>query len=913
MREPPVKNTLYWCDSCNIPLIGRTCGCRQEGRAIELLRPYDVRPALSADRERIRDLARERFGDIPLPQIVLLNKAGGLDRNDLVIANGQRFGWLSFDPVAKRYRFDLSAEALPFILPHVTRGIVDLEEVIPAGVLGAHPRIGGKRFEIDGDLPEGTVIVRFRDKYGTAVHQGRFLRVKEINRVTPCTPPDPPWALAIKQNTYHLKNLERNAIRSIRQHMHDRPVANVSFSGGKDSTAVLLLARKAGIQDAFFIDTGIEFPETLEFVSSMGVRVVDKIADFFSASEKAGPPSKDNRWCCKLLKQNPLRMYLSRTGPCVTVQGNRWYESWNRADLELAVQNPLNPMQLNVSPIRHWRALEVFMYLWWQEAPQNPLYDMGIERIGCYPCPAMLESEYHELGRLHPGLAEKWTGFLNRWADQKGLPPEFVSFGLWRWKYLPKKMQALCEEYHLTTRETPDGVTVVASREPGKDTRGAKIPDIPGPVPAVTRPPVPAAPGIPVSEAAGNNVPCDRDGDRGKEDALAERVRGEFSLPGDMVYLDSAGTGLPPGQVLSAILEAEREYRAGAGPAAHRLSAIAGQKYWQAHEKVSSFIGGSRGTLVFSKNVTEAIRIVREGIRAKPGDTVVTSVLEHESGLYHLGRLEQAGVRVKVLPAGDDYVPDIAALGQILSSSEVRLVSMPWVSGVTGSVLPVGEIASLCHDHGALLLVDGTHSMPRRVTNVDNEGADFVCFSGHRMFGPSGIGGLWIRDTGVLEPPSHRIPGKEKTGDMARANHPAYLQYEEGTPNIPGALGLAAATDFLLSSGMANVQRHDMALGLKIIEGLREIPGVTVYAPRAPGTATGIVSFTIGGAAPAEIAQYLDESAGIIAAHGVHGCPLLAEQLGLPEGTVRISTGPYSRGADIDLMFAAVSEIARGL
>ena len=553
------------------------------------------------------------------------------------------------------------------------------------------------------------------------------------------------------------------------------------------------------------------------------------------------------------------------------------------------------------------------MYLLWQEAPLNPLYGMGIERIGCYPCPAMLESEYHELGRLHPGLAEKWIGFLNRWADQKGLPPEFVSFGLWRWKYLPKKMQALCEECHIPTRETPDGVKIVASREPGKDTREANIPDIKRPKPAVSSPSAPAAPGIPASEAAGTDIPCDRNGAWGMEDAFAERVRGEFSLPGDTVYLDSAGTGLPPGQVLSAILEAEREYRAGAGPASHRLSAIAGQKYWQAHEKVSSFIGGSRGTLVFSKNVTEAIRMVCEGICVKPGDTVVTSVLEHESGLYHLGRLEQAGVRVKVLPAGEDYVPDIATLAQVLSSSEVSLVSMPWVSGVTGSVLPVGKIASLCHDHGALLLVDGTHSMPRRVTDVDREGADFVCFSGHGMFGPSGIGGLWIRDTGILEPPPHCIPGKEIPGDTARATRPAYLRYEEGTPNIPGALGLAAATDFLLSSGMANVQRHDIALGVKIIEGLREIPGVRVYAPRVPGTATGIVSFTIGGAAPAEIAQYLDESAGIIAAHGVHGCPLLADQLGLPEGTVRISTGPYSRGADIDLMLAAVSEIARGL
>ncbi len=126
MQEPPVRKILYWCEQCNIPLIGRSCACGSQGFPVPLLEPYDVRPALTADRELITRLVRERFGDCPVPKILLLNKAGGLDRNDLVIANGTRFGWLTFDPVKRRFSFDLSPEAVRFVLPYVTRGILDL-------------------------------------------------------------------------------------------------------------------------------------------------------------------------------------------------------------------------------------------------------------------------------------------------------------------------------------------------------------------------------------------------------------------------------------------------------------------------------------------------------------------------------------------------------------------------------------------------------------------------------------------------------------------------------------------------------------------------------------------------------------------------------------------------------------------
>ena len=340
IHEPPVKKILYWCDRCNVPLIGRTCACGAEGREIELLQPYDVRPALGSDVTLIRRLVRERFGNVPIQSVLLLNKTGGVDRADLVIAHGYRFGWLTFDPVARKFSLDIAPEALPYILKYVTKGVVDLETGIDAP---AGPGGWGKKFRLKESRPDGTVIVKFRNRFGTGVVKEGQIRVKELMPVDLRTGKNPGWEQVVQQNRYHLKNLERNAIRTIKQHIHDRPTCNVSFSGGKDSMAVLTLARKAGVTEAFFIDTGIEFPETIAFVKAQGVPVIEKAGDFWQAAEKAGPPGKDNRWCCKLLKLHPLKLYLAEIGPCVTVQGNRWYESWNRAALEETSQNPGKP------------------------------------------------------------------------------------------------------------------------------------------------------------------------------------------------------------------------------------------------------------------------------------------------------------------------------------------------------------------------------------------------------------------------------------------------------------------------------------------------------------------------------------------------------------------------------------------
>ncbi|OPY35906.1 MAG: putative cysteine desulfurase 2 [Methanoregula sp. PtaU1.Bin051] len=876
MREPPVKKILYWCEQCNIPLLGKNCACGAVGRNIPLLQPYDVRPALAADMGMIRNLVTERFGNIPVPKILLLNKTGGLDRADLVIANGYRFGWLTFDPVDRKHRFDLAPESLPFIIGHAERGIIDLEATV--GPDATRGRIGGKKFAIGSPQQDGIVIVRLRNKYGTGSVSAGFIRVKEIGIVEQKTVPDPGWDIAVRQNRFHLKNLERNAIRSIRHHMEDRPTVNVSFSGGKDSTAVLNLARKAGVNDAFFIDTGLEFPETVEFVKAQGIEIVLPVADFWQAVVKAGPPGKDHRWCCKLLKLRPLKLYLARIGPCVTIQGNRWYESWNRAGLDETSQNPDNPLQLNVSPIRNWRALEVFLYLWWQKIPINPLYDMGIERIGCYLCPAMLESEYEQLRKLHPAYTERWDSFLESWAESRGIPDVYCRWGLWRWKALPKKMRELCSTKGIELNEDFSVKATVGTRRAGNCVRK-------------------------------DDASMKTAADRHQETYAVETIRKDFPIVSDLVYMDNAATSFSPEPVVQAVVEFEHHYRANVGRGVHRLTRIASQRYWHAHEKLAQFVNGSGGITVFTKNTTESINMVAGGIAWKPGDRIVTTILEHHSNLLPWLSLVKKGVEVDIIGIHEDYTPDLTALEKALGKG-TRLVAITHASNVVGVVTPVKEIAKICHEHGAKILIDAAQTVPHLPVDLGAIGCDFAAFSGHKMCGPTGTGVLWMKEP-ILEPSivgGGMVETVSKTGFVPAEG---YQKYEAGTPNIAGGIGLGVAADYLNTIGMKKIHAHEQRLTAKLIDTLKSIDRVHVYAPESADKRIGVVSFTIDGIHPHEVAQYLDENADIMVRSGHHCCQPLMEYLGLPDGTVRASLALYSTEDEVDLMVAAVEDIVK--
>lgn len=443
IREPPFRKSLFWCPDCNVPLVASTCGCGKSGYEIPLTRPHDVRPALEHDRNIITEYLNARFGIETLPHILLLNKSGGIDRTDTIIANGVQFGRLTFDPLLREYTIELTPDALPFVIAEVSKGIVDITDEIAEG---ANRHLGGKNIPCKSDLTDGPVIVHANGRYGTGWLRNNVVKVKSMGRPRPAVFPDPDREQVIRCNKPHLKNLERHAIRFIKIEKDRRPECNVAFSGGKDSVVVRELARKAGVTDCYYVDTGLEFPETTEFVRSLDIPLTLRGQDFQEGLRKNGIPAKDHRWCCEWLKLEPVRQWRETRGECVTVQGNRWYESFARAGLPGVAENPYYSGQLNISPIRGWRALEVFLYIWWRELPVNPLYEQGFERVGCWMCPAMLESEYEITRELHPEKIAEWEKILAKYAKKEHISEAAMKCGWWRWKSPPPKMAELMKE-----------------------------------------------------------------------------------------------------------------------------------------------------------------------------------------------------------------------------------------------------------------------------------------------------------------------------------------------------------------------------------------------------------------------------------------------------------------------------------
>jgi cysteine desulfurase/selenocysteine lyase len=558
-------------------------------------------------------------------------------------------------------------------------------------------------------------------------------------------------------------------------------------------------------------------------------------------------------------KLHPLKIHLASTGPCVTIQGNRWYESWNRADLELESQNPANPLQVNISPIRHWRALEVFLYLWWRKLPVNPLYAQGIERIGCYLCPAMLESEHESLRSLHPDLAARWDAFLERWARKKGLPPEYARWGLWRWRELPPKMRELVKLH---------GVDLTP------------------------RPPAPAAPGEPLP------VPT-TDGD----------IRGDFPLIADLIHLDSADTSVCPEPVLRALADFEHHTRANVGRGVHRLTQVSSQMYWQARQDVAAFIGAREGLVVFTRDGTDALVAVARGIAWRPGDHVVTTLLEPDLHLGLWEGLRARGVRVTVVPPTSGLTTDPEAVASALSP-RTRLLAVSMVSGATGTLLSAQELGAACHDAGGRMLLDASHAAVRIPLDVAALGCDYLALDGHRMLGPTGTGALWMR-VPDLEP--WRVGGGmvEEVTVAGFRSVEGPERYEAGTPNIAGAIALGVAVQYLEKAGRETIRTREMALTAALVDGLSELPGVRVHAPPGPAERAGIVSFTVEGLDPVDVARYLDETADILVGAGDHGYGRLMANLGLTTGTVRASTGPYTTLHDVEVLLASLAEMLK--
>jgi len=396
-----------------------------------------------------------------------------------------------------------------------------------------------------------------------------------------------------------------------------------------------------------------------------------------------------------------------------------------------------------------------------------------------------------------------------------------------------------------------------------------------------------------------------------------ESIRKDFPILGKgVIYLDNAASSLTPEQVVLKEMEFYREYRANVERGLHRFSQRASEEYETAHEEVAHFIGAAgRENVAMVRNTTEAINLVANSLDWEKGDKIVTTVIEHHSNYITWLRVAQRhGCTVEVVRSNREGIFDLAEFEQSIDDS-TRLVAVTHVSNVLGCIQPINEIGSIAHEHGALILVDGAQGVPHIKTDVREMGVDFLAFSGHKMLGPTGSGGLYIAEE-QLESTEPLCIGGGTIRDVSLNSYELAVppqKFEAGTPAIAQVIGLGEACRYLKGVGMDEVKRWDERLAEKLAVGLSEIDGVEIFGPSDPQQRVGLVSFNVRDMNPHDVALSMDTEYNIAIRSGHHcALPLMKELFGLPDGNARASTYLYNTLEEIDVLLGAVEDIARG-
>ena len=375
-----------------------------------------------------------------------------------------------------------------------------------------------------------------------------------------------------------------------------------------------------------------------------------------------------------------------------------------------------------------------------------------------------------------------------------------------------------------------------------------------------------------------------------------------------LVFLDSGASAQKPRAVIDRIAEYYRTDYANVHRGIYRLSARSTELYEEAREKVRRFLNAADPReIVFVRNTTEAINLVAQSwgpAFLKEGDEVLISVLEHHSNIVPWQLLrDRIGVRLVVAPIDATGGLDLAAFEAQLSP-RTRLVAITHVANATGAVVPVETIVRLAHAKGAKVLIDGSQAAPRLPVDVRALGCDFYAFTGHKAYGPTGIGVLYGRYELLTEMPPWQGGGEmilHVSFDKTEYQDPPH-RFEAGTPNIAGTIGLGAAIDFIEELGREGILEHEEALTDYGVDRLSRIPGVKLLD--AGQRRLGILSLDMEGVHPHDVAQVLDQHHVAVRA-GDHCAQPLMEWFGL-SGTTRASLGVYNDERDIDRLVASV-------
>jgi cysteine desulfurase/selenocysteine lyase len=377
-----------------------------------------------------------------------------------------------------------------------------------------------------------------------------------------------------------------------------------------------------------------------------------------------------------------------------------------------------------------------------------------------------------------------------------------------------------------------------------------------------------------------------------------------------LIYLDNAATSQKPRVVIDRVAQYYAEENANVHRGVHWLSERATQAFEEARATAGRFLNARPGEIVFVRGATEAINLVAQTygrVHVGSGDEVVISAMEHHSNIVPWQILcEEKRARLRIVPTSDAGELDLDAFEKLLND-RTRIVAIVHVSNALGTVNPVEDIVGLSHRRGIPVLVDGAQAVAHMAVDVQRLGCEFYAFSGHKMFGPTGIGVLYGKAS-LLE----AMPPYQSGGDMISSvtfertvyNQPPY-RFEAGTPHVAGTLGLASAIDYVTGIGFDAIARHERELLEYATHAVAAVPGVRLVG--AAAERAGIVSFVFDGVHAHDVGTILDRE-GVAIRTGHHCCQPLMDRLGLP-ATARASLALYNTRDDIDGLVAALRRV----
>ena len=386
-----------------------------------------------------------------------------------------------------------------------------------------------------------------------------------------------------------------------------------------------------------------------------------------------------------------------------------------------------------------------------------------------------------------------------------------------------------------------------------------------------------------------------------------------------LVYLDNAATTQKPLCVLDAMRDEYLNVNANVHRGVHYLSQQATDLHEAAREKVRQFINAQKTEeIVFTRGTTEAINLVASSFcesQMQAGDEVLVTDMEHHSNIVSWQlQAQKYGIVVRHLPITDDGRLDLSALPALLTA-KTKLVSVAHVSNVLGTVNPVEEIIRMAHEHGIPVLVDGAQSAPHMQIDVQAMDCDFFAFSGHKMYGPTGIGVLYGKEQWLEKLPPYQGGGEmiDKVTWEKTTFERLPFKFEAGTPDYVATHGLATAIDYLNSVGLDSVKAHEEELTRYCMEQLQAIDGMTIYGPHmvsgSPADKDAVVSFNVGNIHHLDMGTLLDRL-GIAVRTGHHCAQPLMDRLGI-SGTVRASFALYNTKEEIDTLVAGIRRVSQ--